>query len=117
MYYYTVKGQISFQSQRRSNANPNAKECSIQHRIALISHAKKVMLKIFQATVQVQQYMNQELPDVQAEFRKGEEPKIKLPTPSGSLKKQEISRKASTSALLPMAKHLTVWITINCGKF
>ena len=83
--------------------------------MALISHTSKVMLKILQA--RLQQYMNDELPDVQSGFRKGEEPKIKLPTPSGSSKKQEISRKASTSALLPMAKHLTVWITINCGKF
>ena len=49
----------------------------------IISHANKVMLKVFQATVQVQQYMNQELPDVQAEFRKGEEPEIKLPTSVG----------------------------------
>ena len=83
--------------------------------MALISHASKVMLKILQA--RLQQYMNHELPDVQSGFRKGEEPKIKLPTPSGSSKKQASSRKASTSALLPMAKPLTVWITINCGKF
>ena len=47
----------------------NAKECSNYHTIALISHASKVMLKIFQA--RPQQYMNQELPDVQAAFRKG----------------------------------------------
>ena len=83
--------------------------------MALISHTSKVMFKILQA--RLQQYMNDELPDVQSGFRKGEEPKIKLPTPSGSSKKQESSRKATTSALLPMAKPLTVWITINCGKF
>ena len=47
----------------------NAKECSIYHTIALISHANNVMLKILQA--RVQQYVNQELPDVQAGFRKG----------------------------------------------
>ena len=47
----------------------NAKECSNYHTIALISHTSKAMLKIFQA--RLQQYMNQELPDVQAEFRKG----------------------------------------------
>ena len=47
----------------------NAKECSNYHTIALISHASKVMLKIFQA--RLQQYMNRELPDVQAGFRKG----------------------------------------------
>jgi len=50
-------------------------------------------------------------------LEKVEEPEIKLPTPSGSLKKQESSRKSSISALLTMPKPLTVWITINCGKF
>ena len=48
---------------------------------------------------------------------KAEEPEIKLPTSTGSLKKQESSRKTFISALLTMSKHLTVWITINCGKF
>ena len=48
---------------------------------------------------------------------KAEEPEIKLPTSAGSSKKQESSRKTSTSALLTMPKPLTVWITINCGKF
>ena len=47
----------------------NAKECSNYHKIALISHASKIMLKILQASLQ--QYMNNELPDVQAGFRKG----------------------------------------------
>jgi len=47
----------------------NAKECSNYHTIALISHTSKVMLKILQA--RLQQYMNRELPDVQANFRKG----------------------------------------------
>ena len=93
----------------------NAKECSDYHTIALISHASKVMLKILQA--RLQQYVNRELPDVQAGFRKGEEPKIKLPTSAGSSKKQESSRKTSISALLTMPKPLTVWITINSGKF
>ena len=61
--------------------------------------------------------MNSELPDVQAGFRKAEEPEIKLPTSAGSSKKQQSSRKTSISALLTMPKLLTVWITINCGKF
>ena len=52
----------------------NAKECSSYHTIALISHASKVMLKILQ--VMLQQYMNLELPDVQAGFRRGEKPEI-----------------------------------------
>ena len=73
------------------------------------------MLKILQA--RLQQYVNRELPDAQAEFRKGREPEIKLPTSAGSSRKQEPSRETSTSALLTMPKPLTVWITINCGKF
>ena len=84
-------------------------------RIALISHASKIMLKILQA--RFQQYVNCEIPDVQTGFRKGREPEIRLPTSVGSLKKQESSRKTSISALLTMPKPLTVWITINCGKF
>ena len=79
------------------------------------SHASKEMLKNHQA--RLQQYVNRELPDVQAGFRKGRKPEIKLPTSTGSSKKQEISRKTSISALLTMPKPLTVWITINCGKF
>ena len=50
-------------------------------------------------------------------LEKAEEAEIKLPTSAGSLKKQESSRKTSISALLTMSKPLTVWITINCGKF
>ena len=93
----------------------NAKDCSNYHTIALISHASKVMLKILQA--RLQQYVNHELPDVQAVLEKAEEPEIKLPTSTGLSKKQESSRKTSISALLTMPKPLTVWITINCGKF
>ena len=90
----------------------NAKQCSNYHTIALISHASKVMLKILQA--RLQQYVNGELPDVQAGLGKAEEPEIKLPTSAGSWKKQDSSRKASISALLTMPKPLTVWITTNC---
>ena len=64
------------------------------------------MLKILQA--RLQQYMNRELPDVQAVLEKAEEPEIKLPTSTGSSKKQESSRKRSISALLTMTKPLTV---------
>ena len=73
------------------------------------------MLKILQA--RLQQYVNRELPDVQAGFENAEEPEIKLPTSTASWKKQESSRKTSISALLTVPKSLTVWITINCGKF
>ena len=93
----------------------NAKECSDHHIIALISHASKVMLKILQA--RLQQYVNHELPDVQLVLEKAEEPEIKLPTSTGSWKKQGSSRKTSNSALLTMPKPLTVWVTIKCGKF
>ena len=51
------------------------------------------------------------------DLEKAEEQETKLPTSAGSLKKQESSRKKSTSALLTMPKALTVWITTNCGKF
>ena len=65
------------------------------------------MLKILQA--RLQQYVNSELPDVQAGLKKVEEPEIKSPTSAGSWKKQENSRKTSISALLTMPKPLTVW--------
>ena len=51
------------------------------------------------------------------DLEKAEEPEKKLPTSAGSSKKQESSRKTSTSALLTIPKPLTVWITTNCGKF
>ena len=88
-----------------------AKECSNYCTIALISYASKVMLKILQA--RLQQYVNRELPDVQADLGKAEEPEIKLPTSTGSLKKQESSSKTSISTLLTMPEHLTMWITTN----
>ena len=72
------------------------------------------MFKILQAGLQP--HVNRELPNVQAGWEKAEEPEIKLPTSIRSLKKQESSRKTSTSALLTMPKPLTVWITINYGK-
>ena len=93
----------------------NAKECSIYHTIALISHASKEMLKILQA--RFQQYMNHELPDVQTGFRKGRGTRDQIVNISGLSKKQESARKTSISALLTMPKPFTVWITINCGKF
>ena len=93
----------------------NAKECSNYRTIALISHASKVMLKSLQA--RLQQYVNREFLMFKLVLGKAEEPEIKLPTSTGSWKKQESSRKASISALLTMPKPLTVWITRGCGKF
>ena len=82
---------------------------------ALISHASKVMLKILQA--RLQQYVNREIPDVQAGFRKGRGTRDQIAHICWIMEKQESSRKTSISALLTMPKPLTVWITINCGKF
>ena len=98
------------------HSNPKERQwqsCSNYCTIALISHTSKgkVMLKSLQA--RLQQYMNHELPDVQAGFTKAEEPEIKLPTSNGSSKKQESSRKISTSALLTMPIPLTVCMTTN----
>ena len=91
----------------------NAKEWSNNHKIVLISHASEVMLRILQT---IPQYLNRELPYVQAGFRKAEEPVIKLPTSVGLLKKQENSRK-NISCFIDYTKDITVWITTNCGKF
>ena len=82
----------------------NAKESSNYSTTALISHATKVMLKILQP--RLQQYMNCELPDVQARFRKGKGSEIKLPPSVESSKKEDSSRKTSISALLNMPKPL-----------
>ena len=74
-----------------------------------------VMLKILQA--RLQQYMNCELPDVQAGFRKDRGTRDQVANISGPSKKQERARKTSIFTLLTMPKPLTVLITINCGKF
>ena len=74
------------------------------------------MLKILQATLQ--QYMNRELPDVQAGFRKGRGTRHQIANIRWIIKKaREFQKKTSISALLNTPKPLTVWITINCGKF
>ena len=99
-------------------SNPKERQCQRMlklHTIALISHSSKIMLKILQD--RLQQSVNHELPDVQAGFRKGRGNTNQMPTSAGSSKKQDSSRKTSISALLTMPKPLTVWITINCGKF
>ena len=94
----------------------NAKQCSNYCTIALISHASKVMLKIRQA--RLQQYVNHELPDVQAGFRKGRRTRDQIANICWIIEKaREFQKNTSISALLTMPKPLTVWITINCGKF
>ena len=93
----------------------NAKEFSDFCTIALISHSSKVMLKILKPSFNSMWTVNFQMFNLDLE--KAEEPQMKLPVSTGSLKKQESSRKASTFALLTMPKALTVWITTNCGKF
>ena len=87
----------------------NAKECSNYHTVEFISHASKIMLKILQASLQ--QYMNQELPDVQAGFQRGRGTRVQIVTICWTMEKTRDSRKASTSASLTMLKPLTIWST------
>ena len=94
----------------------NAKECSNYHTIALISHTSKVILKIPQACFQ--QYVNCELVDVQAGFRKVRGTRDQIANIHWIIKKaRESSRKTSTSALFTTLKPWTVWKTTKCGKF
>ena len=94
--YGTGKAQFSFQSQ--------------------ISHAIKGMLKIFQA--RLQQYMNHELSDVQAGFRKGRGARDQITNLRWIIEKARVAEKKNIYfCLLTMPKPLTVWTTINCGKF
>ena len=92
----------------------NAKECSNYHTIALISHASKVMLKILQP--RLQQNVNRELPDVQIGFRKGRGTKDQIANIQWIEKAREF-QKNIYFCLLTLPKPLTMWITINCGKF
>ena len=93
----------------------NARECSNYCTIALISHAIKVMLRILLA--RLQQYVDWELPDVQAEFRKGRETREQIANIYWIIRMQENSRKTFASASLTMLKPLTMWITTNREKF
>ena len=107
----TGKGQFSSQSQRQT-----VKGYLNYRTIALISLASKVMFKILQA--RFQQYVNQELPDVQSGFRKGRRTRDQVANIHWIIKKaREFQKNFFFSALLTMPKPLTVWITINCGKF
>ena len=92
----------------------NAKDCSNHCTTALISYTSKVMPQILQA--RLQQYVNRELPDFQAGFRKGRGTRDPSANILWVIKKAREFQKI-TSALLTMPKPLTVWITVNCGKF
>ena len=93
----------------------NAKECSNHHTITLILHSGKVMLKILQA--RLKQYVNLELPDVQAGFRKGRGTRDQIDNIHWIIEKAREFQKISISSLLTTPKPLTMWVTINCGKF
>ena len=93
----------------------NVKECSNYHTIALISHTSKVMLKILQA--RLQQYMNPELQMFKLDLEKAEGTRDQIANIHWIMDKAREFQKKSISALLTMPRPLTVWITINCGKF
>ena len=92
---------------------------SRRHALEGWAHASKVMLKILQA--RLQQYVNCELPDVQAGFRKGRGTRDQIANIHWIIEKarefQKKKKKKTISALFTMTKPLTVWIAINCGKF
>ena len=92
----------------------NAKECSGYQTIALISHSSKVMLKILQA--RLQQYVNCELPDVQAGFRKGRGTRDQIANICWIIGKAREFQKNIYFCFIDYAKNF-VWITTNCGKF
>ena len=83
--------------------------------IALVSHANKVMLRILQAMLQ--QYMNHEHPDVQAGFREGRRTRDQIANICWIMEKAREFQKNIYFCFIDMPKPLTVWITINCGKF
>ena len=93
----------------------NAKECSNYHTIALISHASKVMLKIFQA--RLQQYVNRELPDVQAGFRKGRGTRDQMANIHYFIKKAREFQKNISFCFIDYAKSFDCVETTNCRKF
>ena len=93
----------------------NAKECSNYCTIALISHTSKVRLKILQA--RLQQYVNRELPDIQAGFRKSRGTRDQIANIRWIIEKAREFQKNIYFCFIDYAKDLTMWITINCGKF
>ena len=90
----------------------NAKECSNYHTIAFISHVSKIMLKILQA--RLQQYMNRELPDIQAGFRKDRGTRGQIANIRQITEKAREFQKNIYFCILTKVKPLTVWITTNC---
>ena len=105
----TGKGQF--------HSHPKERQCQRMLKLlhnCIISHVSKVMLKILQA--RFSQYMNRELPDVQAGFKKDRGTRDQIANIHWIIKKQESSRNKPISALLTIPKPLTVWIATHCGK-
>ena len=107
----TAKGQFSFQSQRKAMPKNAQTTAQLHSSHTLVKSCSKFSKPGFSNTWNVNFQM------FKLVLEKAEEPEIKLPTSAGSSKKHESSRKTSISALLTMPKPLTVWITVNCGKF
>ena len=107
----TGKGQFSFRSQRKAMPKNAQMTAQLHSSHMLVKHCSKFSKPGFSNTCTANFQM------FKLVLEKAEEPEIKLPTSVGSLKKQESSRKTSISALLTTPRPLTVWITINCGKF
>ena len=93
------------------HSNPKERQCSNYRTIALISHASKVMLKTLRA--RLQQYVNCELPDVQAGFRKGRGTRDQIANIHWFIKKAREFQKNIYFCFTDYAKPLTVWITTN----
>ena len=93
----------------------NAKEYSNHHTIALISQSSEEMLKIHQA--RLQQYVNNELPDGQSEFRKGRGTRDQIANIHWFFEKAREFQKNICFCFTDYSKTFTMWITINCGKF
>ena len=109
--YRTGKGQFSFQSQRKAITKNAQITAQLHSSHTLVKWCLKFSKQGFSNmwTVNFQMF--------KLVLEKAEEPEIKLPTSAASSKKEETSRNTSISAFLTMPKPLTVWITINCGKF
>ena len=105
------KGQFSFQSQRKATPKNAQTTAQLHSSHTLVKECSKFSKPGFSNTWAVNFQM------FKLVLNKAEEPEIKLPTSARSMTSQESSRKTSISALLTMPKPLTVWITINCGKF
>ena len=126
----TRKGQFSFPSQRKTMPKNAQATTQLHSSHMLVKWCLKfskpyILSKAFSASIEIkkiilqarlQQYVNCELPDVQAGFRKGRGTRDQIANISWIIEKQESSRETSISALLTMPKPLTVWITINCGN-